>query len=460
MSTDWTEINERRIGEKTQELLLYCSQKKEDMTSLSFDLARLSLRHLLDNLAERDPYHKGIPDTVKDSMEKQDIVVAQCSEKQAACLARTIVYKAIGDDLNLYPVTAEKKLQVAKLQGIPCSIRREEMVMKDMLFIANAIAKGEDISKGTMKIVFEAFKEFGFDPMMTRVYSILYFNPKPMLLASLPMQSVLGRDYKKTADKLVSMSILTVDANGNYSVASNIVDNGSLSPVSHIKEKVTVEKLKEYLSPSWLFDGKASLDNKFKTLAEILISQFWIRKGDHHYWMNDIEFYLFSDIHKDIITYPRNCNAGSWCLHPSGVDICFKSNIKKDKSPKNNRWLPRLTPDSFFGGILVRGIEPVEPLAIPKGAIIVFDGPWKSCDELFDVFDAFAPDKAFPLLEPSNTIRVLGDLKVCKREGFTDDVKKKVASIKTYYSDMYLLDSELEAAYTDYKEKKYHFIKQ
>ena len=91
MSTDWTEINERRIGEKTQELLLYCSQKKEDMTSRSFDLARMSLRHLLDNIADRDPYHKGIPNTVKDSMEKQDVVVAQCSEKQAACPARILI---------------------------------------------------------------------------------------------------------------------------------------------------------------------------------------------------------------------------------------------------------------------------------------------------------------------------------------------------------------------------------
>lgn len=28
MAVDWAEVNENRIGEKTQEILLYCAQKK------------------------------------------------------------------------------------------------------------------------------------------------------------------------------------------------------------------------------------------------------------------------------------------------------------------------------------------------------------------------------------------------------------------------------------------------
>lgn len=55
MPVDWKEVNERRIEEKAQELLLYCSHGKEEMTPRAFELARISLSNLLDNIAERDP---------------------------------------------------------------------------------------------------------------------------------------------------------------------------------------------------------------------------------------------------------------------------------------------------------------------------------------------------------------------------------------------------------------------
>lgn len=51
MAVDWTEVNERRIGEKTQEILLYCAQKKTSMTQRAFELARLLFEGLLDNIA-------------------------------------------------------------------------------------------------------------------------------------------------------------------------------------------------------------------------------------------------------------------------------------------------------------------------------------------------------------------------------------------------------------------------
>lgn len=43
--------------------------------------------------------------------------------------------------------------------------------------------------------------------------------------------------------------------------------------------------------------------------------------------MTDIEFYLYTSSHKDIITYPRNSEAGQCFFHSSGVDISFESNV-------------------------------------------------------------------------------------------------------------------------------------
>ena len=47
----------------------------------------------------------------------------------------------------------------------------------------------------------------------------------------------------------------------------------------------------------------------------------------------DIEFYWFSKNHKDTITYPRNCNAGDWFFHNSGVDLAFDSYVSTFSVP-------------------------------------------------------------------------------------------------------------------------------
>lgn len=218
----WDEINDRRIEEKTQEVLSYCAQKKGTMTIRSFELARLSLEHLLDNITERDYTHAGIPKMVKESMIYQEDVVAECTLNQAASLARSIVYKAIGDDLNLYPVTAEKKLSRSKQRGEKlCNIPANEMTVKDYLFVAKSLSDGEAFTKGTALNVFFIFNDYGFDPMMTRVFaSYAYFRgPKP--LSALLLQSVLGTDYRKPAEKLVSMGVMRKVSDKDYELAED-----------------------------------------------------------------------------------------------------------------------------------------------------------------------------------------------------------------------------------------------
>lgn len=92
MAVDWTEVNERRIGEKTQEILLYCAKKKTSMTQRAFELARLSFEGLLDNIAQRTPRLSSIIDSIRSGMASKEEYIAICTDKQAASLARGVVY--------------------------------------------------------------------------------------------------------------------------------------------------------------------------------------------------------------------------------------------------------------------------------------------------------------------------------------------------------------------------------
>lgn len=93
--------------------------------------------------------------SIRSSMSEGSILVAKCYMKQAECLARDVVFNYIGDDLNLYPVSAERKLNRAKARGLrECDIPKDEMTIKDTIFVVYAFANGEDFSKRTMRDAF------------------------------------------------------------------------------------------------------------------------------------------------------------------------------------------------------------------------------------------------------------------------------------------------------------------
>lgn len=195
---------ERRISGKTIEILSYCALRKRDMTDRAFELARISLIRLLDNIIERNPDFISIPKLVRRSMEQQNECVASCSVQQAKHLAETIVYKCIGNDLNLYPVRADQKLLKSKSRGEKeCYIPGDEMTVKDMIYVASAIAEGENFSKPTMQAVFQWFKEIGLDPIQVRVFSVLFIKQKPVSIKAIPMQSLFATEYRKAAKSLV-----------------------------------------------------------------------------------------------------------------------------------------------------------------------------------------------------------------------------------------------------------------
>lgn len=193
----------------------------------------------------------------------------------------------------------------------------------------------------------------------------------------------------------------------------------------------------------------------FEELAEALMNNFQIKKGDNRYWMTDIEFYVYTDSHRDIITYPRNCEAGRWFFHASGVDISFQSKVELKEHPKKRQMMPYLTKDAVFGGILIRGI--VRDLT---GAAPV-DGPMKVCDELFDQFDAFDKPGDFPKIveaKESRGVRVIPDED--GRYGLKDNAIEKVKSIRYNYigiDETHFKEGDLEAEYSKYLKAKYRF---
>ena len=188
----------------------------------------------------------------------------------------------------------------------------------------------------------------------------------------------------------------------------------------------------------------------FEDIATDLLTSYVIQKGEVKYRLTDIEFYLYHDGNKDIITYPRISPAGSWFFHSSGVDITFESDVFFPKHSKK----PRLTTNAFFGGILIRGIEKI----VPGGKNEPFKGPMLSCDELFDQFDAFGNVQNFPKLVPCKSMD--GQFVQLKsRFGLNPDADKKVDSILKYNYVGSDIDREvLIQSYKNFLNAPYHFI--
>lgn len=137
----------------------------------------------------------------------------------------------------------------------------------------------------------------------------------------------------------------------------------------------TIKTLTNYLNYEGLVND---YDNFFEKIAIVLMNDFVITKKENQYQIVEIEFYLFTPEHPDIITYPRSTEAGKWFFHQSGVDLTFLS--KQD----------------IFGGILIRGLKDLK-----SGKLIL--GPLKCAKCLLDSFDAIEPiPDEYPHLTKNN----------------------------------------------------------
>lgn len=142
------------------------------------------------------------------------------------------------------------------------------------------------------------------------------------------------------------------------------------------------ESLKVLLQSDTLFSH--DIDDLFDSLAKVLLNKCVIKVGAKTYRMLEIEFYLYSLKHQDLITYPRIDKGGNWFFHQSGVDICFKSSLKP---PVDGKFF--LDESSKFGGILVRSIVEVDKDLNYMINTKPVHGPMKCLDALFKTFGAF-----------------------------------------------------------------------
>ena len=172
----------------------------------------------------------------------------------------------------------------------------------------------------------------------------------------------------------------------------------------------SIIRLKELLTLTLKSESK-DYDAYFKEIAKLMMNQCVIAKDDIRYEIVEIEFYLYSPDHQDVITYPRKLSAGQWFFHSSGVDLTFESNDKQ------------------FGGILIRGIKRLTP----RPLLIL--GPQKCVDELWDNFSAFqeAPME-YPVIKEDLNIPIDTEPKEYPRR---IKVSEKTSKI-TYWSNRIL----------------------
>lgn len=183
----------------------------------------------------------------------------------------------------------------------------------------------------------------------------------------------------------------------------------------------------------------------FKTIAEKLINNYCIKCGNNEYYLAEIEFYYYREKDKDCfeegkknweeITYPRKTNAGDLFFHLSGMDICFKSDLKKDK-----RGLV-----GYGGGILIRAIVDANN---PKKLIV---GPLTCKDVILNSCEG----KEMPSLEPASRQRNITPSKAYRYLGKTDfdsiaEQKNRDGTLELAFYDSNIQEEEWNYARSSY----------
>ena len=104
-----------------------------------------------------------------------------------------------------------------------------------------------------------------------------------------------------------------------------------------------------------------SFERDFDRIAQDLLQGYVLRIGAQRYQLMELEFYYNTQegtidnfAHQHPIYYPN----GTWRLHGAGLDIVLSKE------------------GVYYGGILLRGLQPLDANGQPSGAYI--DGPWNT----------------------------------------------------------------------------------
>lgn len=149
-------------------------------------------------------------------------------------------------------------------------------------------------------------------------------------------------------------------------------------------------------------ENQQAFKDYFDKIARILMGNYVIKKGDDKYQIIEIEFYLYTPKHQDVITYPRDMKAGRWFFHSSGVDLTFESrNVEFADDNKKDKIKEGCGEKAIYGGILIRGLKKTTG---SKSSKLIL-GPLKCADELWDDFDAFEnASREYPILNPETFV--------------------------------------------------------
>lgn len=224
-------------------------------------------------------------------------------------------------------------------------------------------------------------------------------------------------------------------------------------------EEDVLHDLRSKLTKDSLIKGRnnGGYQKVFDDIAKRLLNKVAIRKGEKIFYIKDIEFYLYENNHRDIVTYPRICKAGQWFFHPSGIDISFESSVEVN-SNDYELFQPILREDAFFGGVLIRAIYPADK-APSDACKYNLDGPHKVEWALFDSFDAFNEVTDFPhLIECEHKIEYI--TKVRKNLKLKEnDYRKKIETIlNSYYENRLISKDEWINVYKCFENKTYRYM--
>lgn len=216
--------------------------------------------------------------------------------------------------------------------------------------------------------------------------------------------------------------------------------------------------LRSKLTKDSLIKGKnnGGYQKVFDDIAKILLNKVAICKGEKIFYIKDIEFYLYENNHRDIVTYPRICKAGQWFFHPSGIDISFESSVDV-KSNDFELFQPILREDAFFGGVLIRAIYPADK-APSDACKYNLDGPHKVEWALFDCFDAFNEITDFPhLIECEHKIEYITKVRKNLKPKENDYRKKIETILNSYYENRLISKDEWINVYKCFENKTYRY---
>lgn len=223
-------------------------------------------------------------------------------------------------------------------------------------------------------------------------------------------------------------------------------------------EEDVLQDLRSKLTKDSLIKGRnnGGYQKVFDDIAKILLNKVAIRKGKKIFYIKDIEFYLYENNHRDIVTYPRICKAGQWFFHPSGIDISFESSVEVN-SNDYELFQPILNEDAFFGGVLIRAIYPADK-APSDACKYNLDGPHKVEWALFDSFDAFNEVTDFPhLIECEHNIEYITKVRKNLKPKENDYRKKIETILNSYYENRLISKDEWINVYKCFENKTYRY---